>query len=271
MNTYCKIFKSKIDSYNSKLSTLDPADMQQIVVNGVILKDEPHEDEECEVIYANTGGEFSPEYWNASAKFTFLLRQSHILKESFYEYGHRGGFHMPDKYDDDELWDDYTYINVVKQMYYIELKMKGLPCENVNFRTDEIWYDCACRAFRKQMSVLSALPFPGLAFRATYTDLDLLKKWLEMPQVSSLLEANLNRLSPDVVLSACCLQYLSRTESIDDVLGVKIIERDEDDSYVIDENGRIYVFCYHPCRVSHEYMISIADKVQKLLSKKSKN
>lgn len=270
---------------DAKTGTIDIDAAVNIVHNGEIIKKDDFDGDLC-TIYANTGGAFSPDFYTSDLQLTFLLRESYILRDSFFN-GDRGGHHMPDLYKDDlSLWYDVSYRNIVKISYYVELMYNGLSFENINFKTQ--WSE-ACDSFRRNTAVFSANPWPALALNKVYTNQHLLNKILRLPEVSSSVERQLAELGSKIVYSAVDpyvfasyehlfgwlksreLDELVSYEGPQNILGRNISEGGNCNGlvYVKDDRNLTWIQGRHPSsRMSHEKMQSIADGIVKLLKKK---
>ena len=283
MLSYISISNFKALSYrDAKTGTIDIDSAVEIVCNGEVIKKEESSEELC-TVFANTGGAFSPDFFTSELGLTFILRESYILKDSFFN-GDRGGHHMPDRYKENfDLWYDVTYRNLVKITFYVYLKYHGLSCENVDFKRQ---WDQACDVYRSNAAVFSANPWPALALNKVYTDQNLLKKILRLPQVSSSIEKQIIELGSKIVYSAADLGVLSSYEHLfgwlkaremeeligyegpQSILGRNIIEGGNYNGqvYVKDESGLTWIQGRHPSsRLSHVKMQSIADGIVELL------
>ena len=90
MITQFKIASHLADEYCSKSTcTVDINLLDFIQINGRVIKDEIKTENEYVTIQANDGGTFSSEWDNSVLKILFILRESYILKDSFYLYGDR--------------------------------------------------------------------------------------------------------------------------------------------------------------------------------------
>lgn len=258
-----------------ELATLPIKKCASIMIGGRMIKNDLEEGQEYVTISANEGGAFSPEWEHSKLKLLFILRESYILKDSFFKNNDRGGHRMNQLYDDNaELYNNPTYRNIVKITYYAYLSMEGISCENINFRQKEVW-DEACAVFRSNAAVISASPFPGLAFKSTRTNLSYLKEWIEIPEVHSLLKAKIEELNPKRIYAAFDLGWVStyshlfgwlkgRTlkelvdcEGEQKVLGNTIVSGGvlEGRTFAIDEKGVLWVQAIHPsARMSHKSM-----------------
>ena len=267
---------------DAKTGTIDIDSAIEIVYNGEIIKKEASNEKLC-TLFANTGGVFSPNFRTSELGLTFMLRETYILKDSFFN-GDRGGHHMPDLYKENfDLWYDVTYRNLVKITFYVYLKYHGLSCENVDFKRQ---WDQACDVFRSNVAVFSANPWPALALNKPYTDQRLLHKILRLPQVSSSIEKQITELGSKIVYSAADLGVLSsydhlfgwlkkreleelvEYEGSQSLLGRNIIEGGNYNGqvYVKDESGLTWIQGRHPSsRLSHVKMQSIADGIVELL------
>lgn len=263
----------------SKCATHAKKNCAYIMIGGRVIKNDLEEGQEYVTISANEGGAFSPDWEHSKLKLLFILRESYILKDSFFKHNDRGGHQMHKLYDDNaELYSNPTYRNIVKITYYAYLSMEGISCENINFRQKEVWDD-ACSVFRSNAAVISACPFPGLAFKSTRTNLSYLKEWIEIPEVQDLMKAKIEELNPNRIYVAFDLGWVStyshlfgwlkgRTlkELIDCEGEQKILDSSvmsggilEGSTYAIDKNGVLWVQGIHPSgRLSHVRMRTYA-------------
>ena len=283
MKTKLKIASGQVDSYcDRNYATIDVDEVAYIEINGVVLKDETQGDCDYVTIEANYGGAFSPEWEHSDIKLLFILRESYILKDSFYKNGHRGNCHMNKLYDNNEdLKENATYRNMVKITYYAYLEKQGLTIESINFRDTGVWNE-ACAVFRKHAAVISVNPFPGLAFKKTNTKTTLLNKWLSIPQVVALLQAKVQELAPKCVFAAFDLGYISSyrdlfgwlkgrpleeliaSEGQQAVLGHRICYGGvlEQRTFVVDECNVRWIQGIHPsARLSHKKMHQMAQVI----------
>lgn len=275
----------KITNFNvnaqleSEFATLSIKRLGSITICGRVIKNDLREGEEYVTISANEGGAFSPDWENSRLKILFVLRESYILKDSFFKNNDRGGHKMNRLYDDNaELYSNPTYRNMVKITYYAYLSMMGTPSADINFRQKSVW-DEACSVFRSNAAVISASPFPGLAFKSTRTNLAYLKEWIEIPEVQSLLKDKINELNPKRIYAAFDLGWVStyshlfgwlkkRTlkelvdcEGEQKVLGKSIVSGGISNgrTYAIDNKEVLWVQGLHPsARLSHVRMQSLA-------------
>ena len=282
-NTELKISSKIVDAYCGRnYATIDVDDAAYIAVNGVVLKNEVQGDGDYVTIEANDGGVFSPEWEHSDIKLLFVLKESYILKDSFYKEGHRGGFHMNELYDsNDDLWQNASYRNMAKITYFAYLNKQGLAIEGIDFTSPSVKEE-ACEVFRKHAAVISANPFPGLAFHKTYTNTMLLNKWLALPQVIALLQAKVQKLAPKRVYGAFDLGRISSygdlfgwlkgrqldelvaSEGEQAILGRRICAGGvfEQNAFVVDENHVRWIQGIHPSsRLSHEKMTQIAQAI----------
>lgn len=208
--TQIKIEKHLIDEYcKSRYATINVDDAAYIEVDGTIVKNTMESNGEYVTLLPNSGGAFSAEWAQSELKLLFILKESYILKGSFYQDGHRGGFQMNKLYDDDkELWKEVTYRNIVKITYYAYLHKKGRSFSGVDFNQPQVRNE-AIEIFRKNAAVISANPFPGLAFNSLYTKSTLLKKWLTIPQITEQLRSTIDELAPKSIFAAFDLGYVS--------------------------------------------------------------
>ncbi|MBO5957004.1 MAG: hypothetical protein J6Q39_05555 [Bacteroidales bacterium] len=273
MFTQIKIANYKADAYlNKPTCTIDIKDADFIQINGRVIKDELKDGEEYVTIKANDGGAFSPDWEKSDLKILFILRESYILKKSYYEYGDRGGHKQNEEYDDNnELWGNSTYRNVVKICYFIYHSKLGIPLKEVDFKQDEVW-DEACDIFRKHAAVICANPFPGLAFCSIDTDPVLLAEWLKLPEVQELLKEKIGRLDPKYIYGAFDLGLVSsyshlfgwlKGRTLNELVGIEGAQRIFDSeivaggvaagrTYVVDKNGLVWIQGTHPSRISHK-------------------
>jgi hypothetical protein len=250
-----------------------------MIIEGSVIKNDLEEGEEYVTIKANEGGAFSPDWEKSKLKILFILRESYILKDSFFKNNDRGGHKMNQLYGDNaELYTNPTYRNMVKITYYAYLSMMGTLNTNPNFRSKSVW-DEACSVFRSNAAVISASPFPGLAFKSTRTNMGYLKKMIEIPEVQSLLKAKIDELNPKRIYAAFDLNWVStyshlfgwlkgRTlkelvdcEGEQKVLGKSIVSGGilNGRTYAIDRNGVLWVQGIHPsARLSHLRMHTFA-------------
>lgn len=218
MSTNLQIDRQKVEEYKSRdYSTINPSEVAYIEVDGNVLKNEMLDGVEYETIYANSGGAFSSDWENSDIKLLFILRESYILKDSFYasDIPDRGGHEMNKLYtegDDDEwvseLWNNATYRNIVKFTYLLYLNKYNMVDDRLNNGWEDVKKD-ACEVFIKHTAVISANPFPGLAFNSTRTNKPLLNQWLSFLEIMSKLQSEVNALSPKCVYGTFDLGYVS--------------------------------------------------------------
>lgn len=275
----------KIANYNvnaqleTEWATLPIKKCASMMIGGSVIKNDLEEGQEYVTISANEGGAFSHDWEQSKLKLLFILRESYILKDSFFKNNDRGGHKMNQLYaDNEELYNCPTYRNMVKTTFYLYRSMLGLSLTNINFRQKEVW-DEACSVFRSNAAVISASPLPGLAFKSTRTNLSYLKEWIEIPEVQSLLKAKIDELNPKRIYAAFDLGWVStyshlfgwlkgRTlkelvdcEGEQKVLGKSILSGGVSNgrTYAIDKNGVLWVQGLHPsARLSHVKMQSLA-------------
>ena len=250
-----------------------------MIIHGNVIKDELIDGEEYVTIRANEGGAFSQDWEKSQLKILFILRESYILKDSFFNNNDRGGHKMNQLYDDNaELYYNPTYRNMVKITYYAYLSMTGTPDDDINFRQKSVW-DEACSVFRRNAAVISASPFPGLAFKSTRTNMNYFKELIEIPEVQALLKAKIDELNPKRIYAAFDLGWVAtyshlfgwlkgRTlkelvdcEGEQKVLGKSIVSGGISNgrTYAIDNKGVLWVQGLHPsARLSHVKMQSLA-------------
>lgn len=275
-----KIANFKADAYSKKdTCTIDLSHLDFIQINDRIIKDELREDIDYVTIQANDGGAFSTDWKKSDLKILYILRESYILKKSFYEDGDRGGHKQNEEYaDNNDLWENVTYRNLVKMTYFTYYSMLNIPLKEVDFKHDEVW-DEACEIFRKHAAVICANPFPGLAFKSTYTDLKLLKQWLAISEIQELLKEKIRQLNPKRIYAAFDLGLVSsyphllgwlkgRTlkelvdcEGAQSVLGRDIVTRGivQGRTYTVDNKGVVWIQGVHPSsRLSHKGMLTFA-------------
>lgn len=273
MFTQIKIANYKADAYlNKPTCTIDIKDADFIQINDSVIKNELKDGEEYVTIKANDGGAFSPDWEKSDLKILFILRESYILKKSYYEHGDRGGHKQNEEYEDNnDLWGNSTYRNVVKICYFIYHSMHGIPLKEVDFKQDEVW-DEACDIFRKHAAVICANPFPGLAFCSIDTDPVLLAEWLKLPEVQELLKEKIGRLDPKYIYGAFDLGLVSsyshlfgwlKGRTLNELVGIEGAQRIFDSeivaggvaagrTYVVDKNGLVWIQGTHPSRISHK-------------------
>lgn len=280
MNTEFKIKQfHAITQLESEWATVSIEKYASMIIEGSVIKNDLEEGEEYVTIKANEGGAFSPDWEKSKLKILFILRESYILKDSFFKNNDRGGHKMNRLYGDNaELYSNPTYRNMVKITYYAYLSMMGTSNTNPNFRSKSVW-DEACSVFRSNAAVISASPFPGLAFKSTRTNMGYLKKLIEIPEVQSLLKAKIDELNPKRIYAAFDLNWVStyshlfgwlkgRTlkelvdcEGEQKVLGKSVVSGGilNGRTYAIDRNGVLWVQGIHPsARLSHLRMQTFA-------------
>ena len=280
MNTEFKIKQfHAITQLESEWATVSIEKYASMIIEGSVIKNDLEEGEEYVTIKANEGGAFSPDWEKSKLKILFILRESYILKDSFFKNNDRGGHKMNRLYGDNaELYSNPTYRNMVKITYYAYLSMMGTSNTNPNFRSKSVW-DEACSVFRSNAAVISASPFPGLAFKSTRTNMGYLKKLIEIPEIQSLLKAKIDELNPKRIYAAFDLNWVStyshlfgwlkgRTlkelvdcEGEQKVLGKSIVSGGilNGRTYAIDRNGVLWVQGIHPsARLSHLRMQTFA-------------
>jgi hypothetical protein len=273
MFTQIKIANYKADAYlNKPTCTIDIKDADFIQINDRVIKNELKDCEEYVTIKANDGGAFSPDWEKSDLKILFILMESYILKKSYYEYGDRGGHKQNEEYDDNnELWGNSTYRNVVKICYFIYHSKLGIPLKDVDFKRDDVWNE-ACDIFRKHAAVICANPFPGLAFSSKDTDPALLVEWLKLPEVQELLKEKIGRLDPKYIYAVFDLGLVSsyshlfgwlKERTLNELVGIEGAQRVFDSeivaggvavgrTYAVDKNGRVWIQGTHPSRISHK-------------------
>ena len=102
------ITKIKIANYNvnaqleTEWATLPIKKCASIMIGGSVIKNDLEEGQEYVTISANEGGAFSPDWEQSKLKLLFILRESYILKDSFFKNNDRGGHKMNQLYDDNE-------------------------------------------------------------------------------------------------------------------------------------------------------------------------
>lgn len=208
--TLIKIEKHLVDEYcKSRYATINVDDAAYIEVDGAIVKNTLESNVEYVTLLPNNGGAFSTEWAQSELKLLFILKESYILKDSFYQDDHRGGFQMNKLYDDNtELWTEPAYRNIVKITYYAYLHKEGRSLTDVDFKQPQVRNE-AIKIFRRNAAVISANPFPGLAFNKPYTKSTLLKKWLTIPQITAQLKSTIEELAPKSIFAAFDLGYVS--------------------------------------------------------------
>ena len=216
MCTRIKIAKEIVGQYHSRdCATINPAEVSYIELDGNVLKDETQDKVKYETIYANSGGAFLPEWEHSDIKLLFILRESYILEDSFYNCKEpdRGGHKMNELYIEGRdwvwnFWENATYRNMVKFTYLLYLNKYNMVDDRLNNGWEDVKKD-ACEVFIKHTAVISANPFPGLAFNSTKTNQTLLKEWLSFPEIRSKLQSEVNALSPKCVYGAFDLGCVS--------------------------------------------------------------
>ncbi|MED9995936.1 MAG: hypothetical protein UFP03_03985 [Paludibacteraceae bacterium] len=216
MCTRIKIAKEIVGQYHSRdCATINPAEVSYIEVDGNVLKDETQDKVKYETIYANSGGAFLPEWKHSDIKLLFILRESYILEDSFYNCKEpdRGGHKMNELYIEGRdwvwnFWENATYRNMVKITYLLYLEKYKIVDDRLNNGWGDVKVD-ACKVFREHAAVISANPFPGLAFNSTKTNQPLLKEWLSFPEIRSKLQSEVNALSPKCIYGAFDLGCVS--------------------------------------------------------------
>lgn len=290
MLTQIKIANYKVDAYLNKVTcTIDIKDADFIQINDRVIKDELKDGEEYVTIKANDGGAFSPDWEKSDMKLLFILRESYILKKSYYEHGDRGGHKQNEEYEDNnDLWGNSTYRNVVKICYFIYHSMLGIPLKDVDFKRDDVWNE-ACDIFRKHAAVICANPFPGLAFSSRDTDPALLAEWLKLPEVQELLKEKIQVLNPKLIYAAFDLGLVSsyphlfgwlKERTLDElveyegeqtILSDKVLSGGSVNaiSYVTDNTGLCWLQGKHPARFSHSRMAAFASAIYEAIRSKS--
>lgn len=192
---YVMIPKDAIESYKSSATaTISMNDCHYISIMGNVVKDERIEGVEYETIYANEISDFDPK------KILVVLKESYILKASF-DNNDRGGHQMNELYVcPDDFWENPTYRNLCKIAFYLETFEEYLNFDNVDWK-DKAIRTKACDAFKKHFQLVSILPFPGLAFNGTKTDMKTLREWMKTPEVKERLAYYVKELNPRVIYS----------------------------------------------------------------------
>lgn len=283
--TQIKIEKHLVDEYcRRKYATINVDDAAYIEVGGVIVKNAMESNVEYVTLLPNNGGAFSLEWAQSELKLLFILKESYILKESFYQDGHRGGFQMNRLYDDNtELWKEATYRNIVKITYYAYKYKEGMALTDIDFNQPQVRNE-AIEIFRRNAAVISANPFPGLAFNSPYTNSTFLKKWLTIPQVTARLRSTVEELAPKRVFAAFDLGYVSSYSHLfgwlkgkelpqlvecmgeQTVLGNKVCNGGVIDNvvYATDDTGIDWIQGIHPsARLSHTQMQQFAQAISR--------
>lgn len=299
-NCHIIIEKSKIEEYkNKKFATINPDDVSKIVINGEVVKNKMQDGIEYVTILSNIGGAFSQEWAKSDIKIPFILRESYILYDSFIN-GDFGGHDKIKEYtegDDwkENLWENVTYRNMVKITYLTYLMKIGEISEIINddiageFKRifSEKWNE-ACEIFIKHAAVISANPFPALAFSSTRTDQSLLNKWLSIPEIKSMLQEEVKEFNPKCVYGAFDLGSVSSYEDLfgwfkgkkleelvvqdgeQDIIGRRVTSGGKYDKFTFatDEFNVKWIQGVHPSsRLSHEKMLQIALLAQGLKNK----
>lgn len=290
MLTQIKIANYKAYAYSGKATcTLDIKDLGFLRIYGRIIKDDLKDGEDYVTINANDGGAFSPDWEKSDLKILYVLRESYILKKSFFEEGDRGGHRQNEEYATNyDLWENVTYRNLVKMTWFAYCSMMNIPLGKVDFRKDDVW-DQACDVFRKHAAVICANPFPGLAFNSTKTDLGLLKQWLAIPEVQNLLKEKIQVLNPKLIYAAFDLGLVSsyphlfgwlKERTLDElveyegeqtILSDKVLSGGSVNaiSYVTDNTGLCWLQGKHPARFSHSRMAAFASAIYEAIRSKS--
>ena len=210
--TILKIDRKKVASYlQSKTATIDIDDVDYICIDGVVVKDQVVQGVDYETISRNEGGTFSLNWEHSNMKILFILKESYIMKDSFYMQNDRGNHKMNTLYDNNsDLWENPTYRNIVKLSYYTYLSINGLSSimATIDFKNHETWNE-ACEVFRNNVAVVSANPFPALAFNISQTNDILLRKWLQLPEIKNQLKQVVDTLSPNIIYSGFDLGTVS--------------------------------------------------------------
>lgn len=287
--TTIKISQGNVDSYQEReTATIDINDADYICIDDVVIKDDLTHGVKYETILRNEGGIFSPNWESSNMKILFILKESYILKDSF-DNNDRGGHKMNTLYNDnnDDLWDNATYRNIVKISYYTFLSMNGMSslAPSTNFKDHETWSK-ACDVFKNNVAVMSANPFPALAFNSTKTNAALLKRWLQIDEIKNQLKSAVENISPNIIYSGFdlgtvssyshlfgflkerCLSELVDTNGRQSVLEHTILSGGTMNglTYVIDDNHVPWIQGKHPSgRLSHKQMQKSADVISNLL------
>lgn len=287
--TFLKIDRNKVASYlQSKTATIDIDDVDYICIDGVVVKDQIVKGVDYETISRNEGGMFSPNWEHSNMKILFILKESYIMMESFYNQNDRGNHKMNILYKkNSDLWENATYRNIVKISYYTYLSMKGLSSimDTIDFKNLETWNE-ACEVFRNNVAVVSANPFPALAFNSSLTNQMLLRKWLEYPEIMNQLNQVVDTLSPNIIYSGFDLGIVSSYQHLFGFLkGRKLSELEDFEGkqytlghpilsgdvlnrlpYVLDNNNTVWIQGKHPAGISsHKSMQETANSIMKLL------
>lgn len=270
---YVMIPKDAIESYrSSENATLRIEDCHYISIMGNVVKDERIEGVEYETIYANEISDFDPK------KILVVLKESYILKASF-DNNDRGGHQMNELYIcSDDFWENPTYRNLLKIAFYVGTLHESLSCDDVDWK-DKTVREKACDALKKYFCVVSTLPFPGLAFNGTKTDMKALREWMKIPEVKERLAYYVKELDPRVIYSGgvdlglyCSypdtfgwlkgreLKELKQYESNLTILDQEITYGNIDIyPYVITSDGKKWINGVHPAsRLSNEDIKKIA-------------
>lgn len=193
--SFVMIPKDIIEYYKSSATaTIRKKDCHYISIMGNVVKDERIEGVEYETIYANEISDFDPK------KILVVLKESYILKASF-DNNDRGGHQMNELYIcPDDFWGNPTYRNLCKIAFYLETCEEYLNFDDVDWK-DKTIRAKACDAFKKHFQLVSILPFPGLAFNGTKTDMKTLREWMKTPEVKERLAYYVKKLDPRVIYS----------------------------------------------------------------------
>lgn len=272
--SYVMIPKDAIESYRSSQSaTINMKDCHYISIMGKAVKDERIEGVEYETIYANEGGHF-----DSQRKILAVLKESYILSESFDDFD-RGGHHPNEYVSHKDIWENTTYSNLSKIAFYMETLHESLSCDDVDWN-DEAIREKAYNALKKYFCVVSVLPFPGLAFNGTTTDMKELEEWMKVPEVKERFADYVKKMNPYVIYSGgvdlglyCSypdifgwlkgreFKELKQYESKLSILDQEITYGDKDVyPYVITSDGKKWVNGVHPAsrRLSNEDIKKIA-------------
>lgn len=266
--------KDAIESFrSSENATIRMEDCHYISIMGKVVKDERIDGVEYETIYANEGGHFDNQL-----KILVVLKESYILPESFDNFD-RGGHKINQSYTSHEdLWENHTYRNLLKIAFYVGTINESLSYEDVDWN-DEAVREKAYNALKKYFCVVSILPFPGLAFNGTNTDMKALKEWMQVPEVKEHFIDSVKRLDPCVIYSGgvdlglyCSypdifgwlkgrtLKELKQYENNLTILDKEIIDGYEDVfPYVITSDRKRWINGVHPAsRLSNDDIKKIA-------------